>query len=27
VLGAIDGEKGVILLAPDEDVELGARIA
>jgi tRNA-binding protein len=27
VLGALDAEKGVILLAPDEEVELGARIA
>jgi tRNA-binding protein len=27
VLGALDDEKGVILLAPDEDVELGDRIA
>jgi tRNA-binding protein len=27
VLGALDSERGVILLAPDEDVELGARIA
>jgi tRNA-binding protein len=27
VLGAIDDEKGVILLAPDEDVTLGSRIA
>jgi hypothetical protein len=26
VLGAMDEEKGVILLAPDEDVELGDRI-
>ena len=26
VLGALDGEKGVVLLEPDEDVELGARI-
>jgi tRNA-binding protein len=26
VLGALDEEKGVILLRPDEDVELGARI-
>jgi tRNA-binding protein len=26
VLGAMDDEKGVILLAPDEDVELGDRI-
>lgn len=27
VLGALDSERGVVLLAPDEDVELGARIA
>jgi tRNA-binding protein len=27
VLGALDGEKGVVLLRPDEDVELGDRIA
>ena len=27
VLGALDPANGVILLAPDEDVELGARIA
>jgi tRNA-binding protein len=27
VLGALDEEKGVILLRPDEDVALGARIA
>jgi tRNA-binding protein len=27
VLGALDDKKGVILLAPDEDVELGDRIA
>ncbi len=27
VLGALDEEKGVVLLAPDEDVALGARIA
>jgi tRNA-binding protein len=27
VLGALDEDKGVILLAPDEEVELGARIA
>jgi tRNA-binding protein len=27
VLGAMDDEKGVILLAPDQDVELGDRIA
>lgn len=26
VLGALDGEKGVVLLRPDEDAELGARI-
>ena len=26
VLGAVDGDKGVILLAPDEDVALGDRI-
>jgi tRNA-binding protein len=26
VLGALDDEKGVVLLAPDEDVELGSRI-
>jgi tRNA-binding protein len=26
VLGAIDSEKGVVLLKPDEDVELGDRI-
>jgi tRNA-binding protein len=26
VLGAIDGEKGVVLLRPDEDVEPGDRI-
>jgi tRNA-binding protein len=26
VLGAIDPEKGVVLLQPDEDVELGDRI-
>jgi tRNA-binding protein len=26
VLGALDGEKGVVLLRPDEDVELGSRI-
>lgn len=26
VLGAIDPEKGVVLLRPDEDVELGDRI-
>jgi tRNA-binding protein len=27
VLGALDEEKGVVLLRPDEDVELGDRIA
>jgi tRNA-binding protein len=27
VLGAVDDEKGVILLAPDQDVALGDRIA
>lgn len=27
VLGALDDERGVILLRPDADVELGARIA
>jgi tRNA-binding protein len=27
VLGALDGDKGVVLLAPDDDVELGSRIA
>jgi tRNA-binding protein len=27
VLGALDDAKGVILLRPDQDVELGARIA
>ena len=27
VLGALDDEKGVVLLAPDADVELGSRIA
>jgi hypothetical protein len=27
VLGALDDEKGVILLRPDEDVALGDRIA
>ena len=27
VLGALDSERGVVLLAPDEAVELGARIA
>jgi tRNA-binding protein len=26
VLGAMDAEKGVVLLAPDDDVELGDRI-
>ncbi len=26
VLGALDDDKGVVLLAPDVDVELGARI-
>jgi tRNA-binding protein len=26
VLGALDEEKGVVLLAPDEEVELGSRI-
>ena len=26
VLGALDEDKGVVLLAPDEDTELGARI-
>jgi tRNA-binding protein len=26
VLGALDDEKGVVLLAPDDDVELGSRI-
>jgi tRNA-binding protein len=26
VLGALDGDKGVVLLAPDADVELGSRI-
>jgi tRNA-binding protein len=26
VLGALDDEKGVVLLEPDDDVELGARI-
>ena len=26
VLGALDAEKGVVLLRPDEDVELGDRI-
>jgi tRNA-binding protein len=27
VLGALDDEKGVVLLRPDDDVELGSRIA
>jgi tRNA-binding protein len=27
VMGALDEEKGVVLLRPDEDVELGDRIA
>jgi tRNA-binding protein len=27
VLGALDGRKGVVLLQPDGDAELGARIA
>jgi tRNA-binding protein len=27
VLGALDDAKGVVLLRPDEDVELGSRIA
>ena len=27
VLGALDAERGVVLLAPDEDVALGSRIA
>jgi tRNA-binding protein len=27
VLGAVDGDKGVILLEPDEEVALGSRIA
>jgi tRNA-binding protein len=27
VLGALDGETGVVLLRPDDDVELGDRIA
>lgn len=27
VLGALDGQKGVVLLRPDQDAELGARIA
>jgi tRNA-binding protein len=26
VLGALDGEKGVVLLGPDDEVELGSRI-
>jgi tRNA-binding protein len=26
VLGALDDDKGVVLLAPDQDAELGARI-
>jgi tRNA-binding protein len=26
VLGALDGEKGVVLLHPDDEVELGSRI-
>jgi tRNA-binding protein len=26
VLGALDDEKGVVLLAPDQDAELGSRI-
>ena len=26
VMGALDGEKGVVLLRPDDDVELGDRI-
>jgi tRNA-binding protein len=26
VLGALDDEKGVVLLAPDDEVELGSRI-
>jgi tRNA-binding protein len=26
VMGALDGEKGVVLLRPDDDVALGARI-
>lgn len=26
VLGALDGEKGVVLLRPDEDVDIGDRI-
>src|SRR3954466_4796618 len=27
VLGALDDEKGVVLLQPDQDVQLGSRIA
>ena len=27
VLGALDDQKGVVLLAPDDEVELGSRIA
>jgi tRNA-binding protein len=27
VLGALDDDKGVVLLRPDDDVELGSRIA
>jgi tRNA-binding protein len=27
VLGAVDDEKGVVLLRPDQDVELGGRIS
>ena len=27
VLGAMDGDKGVVLLEPDDEVELGSRIA
>jgi tRNA-binding protein len=27
VLGALDDEKGVVLVRPDDDVELGSRIA
>jgi tRNA-binding protein len=27
VLGALDAEKGVVLLRPDDDVELGSQIA
>ncbi len=27
VLGALDAQKGVVLLQPDDDAELGARIA